>query len=83
MSLTMMPGCRPKSPGLACMLKPHEMEDSVEYRVNEKKEFAKVISFYAKTSGEDGHADVIEVIMNIAESNIADLKAELEQRGWK
>ncbi|KAJ5426968.1 hypothetical protein N7465_002038 [Penicillium sp. CMV-2018d] len=56
-------------------------EDAVEYRVNEKKEFAKAISFYAKTSSEDGHADLIEAIMNIAESNIADLKAELEQRG--
>lgn len=52
--------------------------DALEYRVNEPEEYAKALSFYAKTSSADGHADVIETIDNLTEKDIARVRAQLE-----
>ncbi|KAF7184825.1 hypothetical protein CNMCM7691_006694 [Aspergillus felis] len=53
-------------------------EDALSYRVNEPEEYFKALLFYAKTSGADGHADVIEVITNLDEREIAEFKAKEE-----
>ncbi|RHZ49510.1 uncharacterized protein CDV56_106561 [Aspergillus thermomutatus] len=53
-------------------------EDALLYRVNEPEEYFKALFFYAKTSGADGHADVIEVITNLDEREIAEFKAKEE-----
>ncbi|BDD62932.1 hypothetical protein MAP00_007885 [Monascus purpureus] len=52
-------------------------EDALEYRVNEP-EYAKALSFYAKTSSADGHANVIEIISNLTEREIAQMRAKIE-----
>ncbi|KAF7118134.1 hypothetical protein CNMCM5793_007527 [Aspergillus hiratsukae] len=53
-------------------------EDALSYRVNEPEEYFKALLFYAKTSSADGHADVIEVITNLDEREIAEFKATEE-----
>lgn len=53
-------------------------EDALEYRVNEPEEYAKALSFYAKASSADGRADVIEIISNLAERDIAQMRAKIE-----
>ncbi|EAW15645.1 uncharacterized protein NFIA_049860 [Aspergillus fischeri NRRL 181] len=53
-------------------------EDALSYRVNEPEEYFKALSFYAKTSSADGHADVIKVITNLDEREITEFKAKQE-----
>jgi hypothetical protein len=52
-------------------------EDALGYRVGEPEQYAKALSFYATSSSADGHADVIEMISNLAEEDINQLKAKL------
>jgi hypothetical protein len=49
-------------------------EEALSYRVKEPEESFKALLFYANTSGADGHADVIEVITNLDEREIAEFK---------
>jgi hypothetical protein len=49
-------------------------DDALSYRVKEPEESFKALLFYANTSGADGHADVIEVITNLDEREIAEFK---------
>jgi hypothetical protein len=54
-------------------------EDALGYRVNNPEEYFQALDFYAGTSDADGHADVIEVITNLSEEDIAKFKAKEEK----
>ncbi|KAL3451533.1 hypothetical protein BJX65DRAFT_268050 [Aspergillus insuetus] len=54
-------------------------EDALAYRVNDPEEYFQALSFYAGTSASDGHVDVIEVITNLSEEDIAEFRANEEQ----
>ncbi|RAH66886.1 uncharacterized protein BO66DRAFT_163452 [Aspergillus aculeatinus CBS 121060] len=53
-------------------------EDALSYRVNAPEEYFQALAFYAGTSGADGRADVIEVIANLDEEEVAELRAKEE-----
>ncbi|KAL2808837.1 hypothetical protein BJX63DRAFT_407676 [Aspergillus granulosus] len=53
-------------------------EDALGYRVNAPEEYFKALAFYSTTSAADGHTDVIEVIANLSEEEIAEFKAKQE-----
>ncbi|GIK06704.1 hypothetical protein Aspvir_002354 [Aspergillus viridinutans] len=52
-------------------------EDALGYRVNDPEIYFQALLFYA-TSSADGHADVIELIANLDEREIAEFKAREE-----
>ncbi|KAL2786955.1 hypothetical protein BJX66DRAFT_341644 [Aspergillus keveii] len=54
-------------------------EDALGYRVNDPEEYFQALDFYARTSDADGHVDVIEVIANLNEEDIAEFKAKEEE----
>ncbi|KAL2809741.1 hypothetical protein BJX63DRAFT_434908 [Aspergillus granulosus] len=51
-------------------------EDALGYRANEPEEYFKALAFYSTTSAADGHADVIEIITNLSEEEIAEFRAK-------
>ncbi|KAJ5650137.1 uncharacterized protein N7484_003860 [Penicillium longicatenatum] len=53
-------------------------EDALGYRVGDPEEYAKALLLYAKSSPADGHADVLELIANLPESDIARVQAEYD-----
>jgi hypothetical protein len=56
-------------------------EDALAYRVNDPDIYFEALLFYATTSAADGHPDIIEVITNLSEEDIAEFKAkEQEER---
>ncbi|KAL3482767.1 hypothetical protein BJX62DRAFT_221209 [Aspergillus germanicus] len=54
-------------------------EDALGYRVNDPEEYFQALAFYAGTSDADGHVDVIEVITNLSEEDIAEFKAKEQE----
>ncbi|KAJ0416332.1 hypothetical protein BJY00DRAFT_234988 [Aspergillus carlsbadensis] len=54
-------------------------EDALAYRVHDPDLYFEALSFYAGTSPADGHVDVIEVITNLSEEDIAEFKAQEEE----
>ncbi|KAE8149526.1 hypothetical protein BDV25DRAFT_156134 [Aspergillus avenaceus] len=56
-------------------------EDALSYRVNAPEEYFEALSIYSKTSGADGHLDVLKVITNLDEREIAEFKAREEAEG--
>ncbi|CEN61077.1 hypothetical protein ASPCAL07743 [Aspergillus calidoustus] len=54
-------------------------EDALAYRVNDPDIYFEALLFYATTSAADGHVDVIEVIANLSEEDIAEFKAKEEE----
>ncbi|KAJ5618571.1 hypothetical protein N7528_006682 [Penicillium herquei] len=53
-------------------------EDALEYRVNEPEEYSKALMVYATTSTSDGHTSILDMIMNLEEMEITQMRAELE-----
>ncbi|KAJ5992990.1 hypothetical protein N7451_008714 [Penicillium sp. IBT 35674x] len=53
-------------------------EDALGYRVGDPEGYAEALLFYAKSSSADGHADVLELLANLPESDIARVQAEYE-----
>lgn len=53
-------------------------EDALGYRVGDPEDYAKALLLYARSSSADGHADVLELIANLPESDIARVQAEYE-----
>jgi hypothetical protein len=52
-------------------------EDALIYRVTAPEEYAMALSLYAKTSSNDGRTDVLKIVCNLSESDIARTKAEI------
>ncbi|KAJ5913563.1 hypothetical protein N7504_002446 [Penicillium tannophilum] len=53
-------------------------EDALGYRVGDPEGYAEALLFYAKSSSADGHADLLELIANLPESDISRVQAEYE-----
>jgi hypothetical protein len=51
-------------------------EDALSYRVSSPEECFKAVSFYFGTSKTDGHADVLDIICNLDEREIAEMEAK-------
>ncbi|KAL4861959.1 hypothetical protein BDV12DRAFT_179601 [Aspergillus spectabilis] len=56
-------------------------EDALGYRVNAPEEYFKALAFYATTSAEDGHKDVLDLIANLSEEEIAEFRAKKDEEG--
>ncbi|KAL2847386.1 hypothetical protein BJX68DRAFT_113430 [Aspergillus pseudodeflectus] len=54
-------------------------EDALAYRVNDPDIYFDALLFYATTSAADGHPDIIEVITNLSEEDIAEFKAKEDE----
>lgn len=53
-------------------------EDVLGYEVGDHEIYAEAVSFYANTSGKDGHPEVIEIIMRIDNTDTMAFQAQLE-----
>lgn len=53
-------------------------EDALGYRVADTEEYFKALSFYATTSASDRHRDVLEMLANLDQGEIADTRAQIE-----
>ncbi|KAJ5701107.1 hypothetical protein N7488_008655 [Penicillium malachiteum] len=53
-------------------------EDALEYRVNEPEEYIKALTIYATTSTSDGHTNILDMIMNLEEMEITQMRAKIK-----
>lgn len=51
-------------------------EDALSYRVSAPEEYFKAVSFYHGTSKNDGRTDVLDIICNLDEKEIAELEVK-------
>jgi hypothetical protein len=65
----------PSVPAINMTVLEETKEEDLGYRVNEPEEYFNALLFYAATSAADGHADVLEIITNLSEEEIAEFKA--------
>ncbi|CAF3626899.1 unnamed protein product [Fusarium graminearum] len=52
-------------------------EDAMEYKVNEPELFSHALSFYANTSSNDTHTEILDLLANV---NLKDVTSHLEER---
>ncbi|KAM0306795.1 hypothetical protein HYE67_002790 [Fusarium culmorum] len=52
-------------------------EDAIEYKVNEPELFSHALSFYANTSSNDTHTEILDLLANV---NLKDVTSHLEER---
>lgn len=52
-------------------------EDALNYRVSKPEEYAKALSLYAKANSAGRRADVLGIVCNLSESDIARTKSEI------
>jgi hypothetical protein len=51
-------------------------EDALSYRVSSPEEYFKAVSFYLGTSKNDGRTDVLDIICNLDEGEIAEMEVK-------
>ncbi|KAJ5626725.1 hypothetical protein N7528_004152 [Penicillium herquei] len=54
------------------------IEDALGYRVADTEEYFKAMSLYETTSPSDGHLDVLDMLRNLDEKDIAERRAKME-----
>ncbi|KAL4874311.1 hypothetical protein BJY04DRAFT_204096 [Aspergillus karnatakaensis] len=62
----------PGDPAINRTVQEQIKEDALGYRVNAPGEYFQALLFYAATSAADGHADVLGIIANLSEEEIAE-----------
>lgn len=53
-------------------------EDALGYRVGEPEQYSKALLFYANTSTADGRPDIIDLVRDLDEKDIAQMKERME-----
>jgi hypothetical protein len=53
-------------------------EDALGYKLGDPEVYAEAVSFYANTSSNDGHPEVIEIIMRIGNTDTMASQAQIE-----
>ncbi|KAJ5914308.1 hypothetical protein N7504_003191 [Penicillium tannophilum] len=53
-------------------------EDALGYRASEPEEYSKALLIYAKTSSTDGRPDIIDLIRDLDERDVAQMKERME-----
>ncbi|KAJ5371984.1 hypothetical protein N7517_003990 [Penicillium concentricum] len=54
-------------------------DDALSYRVSSPEQYFTAVSFYLGTSKKDGHTNVLDIICNLDEREIAEMKAKKEK----
>lgn len=54
-------------------------EDAIDYRVNAPEQYFQALPLYRRTSSEDGHPDVIQIILDAAFEDIPEEKEDKEE----
>lgn len=58
-------------------------EDTLGYRASETVEYYKTLSFYANTNSTDGRPDIIVLVRDLDEKDIAQMKERMENENEK
>ncbi|KAJ5108015.1 hypothetical protein N7456_004690 [Penicillium angulare] len=53
-------------------------EDALEYKINDPEEYCKALKLYARSSSSDGHLGIIEMIRDLEEKDIVEMRAKIE-----